>query len=246
MGIAYNTSIVAEGLVFALDAANPRSYSGSGITVNGLVSGLGGTLINGVGFSSLNGGSFFFDGTNDQISTVNIDLSSTNKVTVSCWVKVLNYREVSGSSNIVFEFSSDFNSNTGSFVAAFADGSGINDGLYPVILGIRGNSGYNYAGYSKTLVNDLSWHHWGCVFDTSLSGNENILYIDGVSRTSVITPLQSDNNANFGNYKLFIGNRDSSSIAGNANITDFKIYNRALSAQEILQNYNATKKRYGL
>ncbi len=246
MGIAYNTSIVAEGLVFALDAANPRSYSGSGITVNGLVSGLGGTLINGVGFSSLNGGSFFFDGTNDQISTVNIDLSYTNKVTVSCWVKVLNYREVNGSSNIVFEFSSDYNSNTGSFVVAFADGSGINAGLYPVILGIRGNSGYNYAGYSKTLVNDLSWHHWGCIFDTSLSGNENILYIDGISRTSVITPLQSDNSANFGNYKLFIGNRDSSIYAANANITDFKIYNRALSATEIRQNYNATKKRYGL
>jgi hypothetical protein len=245
MGIAYNTSMISDGLIFALDAANPRSYSGSGITVNGLVSGLGGTLINGVGFSSLNGGSFFFDGTNDQISTVNIDLSSTNKVTVSCWVKVLNYREVSGSSNIVFEFSSDYNSNIGSFVVAFADGSGINSNLYPVILGIR-SPGYNYAGYSKTLVNDLSWHHWGCIFDTSLSGNENILYIDGVSRTSVITPLQSDNNANFGNYKLFIGNRDSSSIAGNANITDFKIYNRALSAQEIRQNYNATKKRYGL
>jgi hypothetical protein len=79
-----------------------------------------------------------------------------------------------------------------------------------------------------------------------LSGNENILYIDGVSRTSVITPFQSDNNANFGNYKLFIGNRDASNIAANANITDFKIYNRALTQQEIRQNYNATKKRYGL
>jgi hypothetical protein len=244
MGIAYNTSMISDGLVFSIDAANTRSYSGSGITVNGLVSGLGGTLINGVGFSSLNGGSFFFDGTNDQITSADIDLSYTNKVTVSCWVKVLNYREVNGSSNIVFEFSSDFNSNTGSFVAAFADGSGINAGLYPVILGIR-SPGYNYAGYSKTLVNDLSWHHWGCIFDTSLSGNENILYIDGVSRASVITPLQSDNNANFGNYKLFIGNRDTSNIAANANITDFKIYNRALTQQEIRQNYNATKKRFG-
>ena len=245
MGIAYNTSIITDGLVFSIDAANPRSYSGSGITVNGLVSGIGGTLFNGVGFSSANNGSFFFDGTNDQISTANIDLSYTNKVTVNCWVKVLNYREVNGSSNIVFEFSSDFNSNIGSFVAAFADGSGINSGLYPVILGIR-SPGYNYAGYSKTLVNDLSWHHWGCIFDTSLSGNENILYIDGVLSTSIITPLQSDNNANFGNYKLFIGNRDSSSIPANASISDLKVYNRPLSAQEIRQNFNATRKRYGV
>ena len=77
MGIAYNTSLVTDGLVFSIDAANPRSYSGSGITVNGLVSGIGGTLFNGVGFSSANNGSFFFDGTNDQISTANIDLSYT-------------------------------------------------------------------------------------------------------------------------------------------------------------------------
>jgi len=244
MGLGHSPTIVTDGLVFSLDAANTRSYSGSGITVNGLVSGLGGTLINGVGFSSLNGGSFFFDGTNDQISTSNIDLSGTNKVTVSCWVKVLNYRETANSSNIVFELSSDFNSNTGTFVAAFADGSAIYSSLYPVVLGIRGNVGYNLAGYSKTLVNDLSWHHWACIFDTSLSGNENILYIDGVSRTSISTPLQGDNSSNFGNYKMFIGNRDSSSIAGNANITDLKIYNRALSATEIKQIYNATKRRY--
>jgi hypothetical protein len=244
MAIAYNTSIVSDGLVFALDAANSRCYSGSGLTVNGLVGGIGGTLVNGVGFTSANGGSFFFDGTNDQISTSNIDLSSTNKVTVSCWVKVLNYRETADSSNIVFEFSSNFNSNAGTFVAAFADGSAVYSSLYPVVLGIRGNSGYNLAGYSKNLVNDLSWHHWACIFDTSLSGNENILYLDGVIRSSISTPLQADNSANFGNFKLFIGNRDTSNIPGNANITDLKIYNRALTQQEILQNYNATKGRY--
>ncbi len=67
MGIAYNTSIVSDGLVFALDAANSRSYSGSGTTANGLIGGIGGTLVNGVGFSSLDSGYFSFDGTNDYI-----------------------------------------------------------------------------------------------------------------------------------------------------------------------------------
>jgi len=47
MGIAYNTSIVSSGLVFALDAANSRSYSGSGLTAYGLVSGANRTLLNG-------------------------------------------------------------------------------------------------------------------------------------------------------------------------------------------------------
>ena len=245
MAVGYNPSIVSDGLVYFIDPANLRSYSGSGNTANGLVGGLGGALVNGVGFSSANNGSFFFDGTNDQISTADINLTSTDKVTVSCWVKVLNYREVAGSSNIVFEFSSNFNSNGGTFVAAFADGSPVFSGLYPVVLGTR-YQGYNLAGYSKTLVNDLSWHHWGCIFDTSISGNENILYIDGVSRTPISTPLQSDNSSNFGNFKLFIGNRDSSSIPANCNIGQVQIYNRALSQEEILQNFNATRFRYGI
>ena len=246
MAVGYNPSIVSDGLVYFIDPANLRSYSGIGVTANGLIGGLGGALVNGTGFSSANNGSFFFDGTNDQISTAEIDLTSTNKVTVNCWVKVLNNREVAGSSNIVFEFSSNFNSNGGTFVAAFSDGSPGYSSLYPVALGIRGNVGYNIAGYSKNLVNDFSWHHWSCIFDTGVSGNENTLYIDGVSRAAISTPLQSDNSGNFGNFKLFIGNRDSSSIPANCNIGQVQIYNRALSEQEILQNFSATRFRYGI
>ena len=246
MAVGYNPSIVSDGLVFFIDSANTRCYSGSGNTANGLIGGINGTLVNGVGFTSSNNGYFSFDGTNDQISTADINLTSTDKVTVSCWIKVLNYREVYGSSNIVFEFSSNFNNNIGSFVAAFADGSPVYSSIYPIALGIRGNSGYNLVGYSKTLVNDLSWHHWTCIFDTGISGNENTLYIDGVSRAAISTPLQSDNGGNFGNFKLFIGNRDSSSIPANCNIGQVQIYNRALSQQEILQNFNATRFRYGI
>ena len=89
MAIAYNTSIVTDGLVFALDAANSRCYSGSGITFDGLIGGIGGTLVNGVGFSSANNGSFFFDGTNDYIVSPS-DSSyafGANDFTVSAWFK---------------------------------------------------------------------------------------------------------------------------------------------------------------
>ena len=113
MGLGHSPTIITDGLVFSLDAANSRSYSGSGLTAFGLIGGINGTLVNGVGFTTSNRGSFIFDGTNDQISTATINLSSTNKVSVSCWAKVLNYRETADSSNIVFEFSSNFNSNTG-------------------------------------------------------------------------------------------------------------------------------------
>ena len=52
MALQHHPRIVSNGLVGYWDAANTRSYSGSGITINGLVGGIGGTLLNGVGFSS--------------------------------------------------------------------------------------------------------------------------------------------------------------------------------------------------
>ena len=68
MGLAHSPSIISDGLIFYLDAANSRSYSGSGNTANGLVGGIGGTLVNGVGFTSSNNGLFSFDGSNDYIN----------------------------------------------------------------------------------------------------------------------------------------------------------------------------------
>ena len=244
MSIAYNTSIVTDGLIFGLDAANSRSYSGSGNTVNGLVGGIGGTLVNGVGFTSSNTGSFIFDGTNDYITTQNIDLSTTNKVTVNCWVKVLNYREVVGTANILFEFSTNFNNTNGGFVVSFADDSaGIYESTFPISLAVKGNSSYNISAFSKTLVNDLAWHHWVCIFDKSQNGIETFLYIDGVLRTPTLTPILGNNTDNFDNTIFNIAGR-SGSYNSIISFSNLQIYNKALTAQEIRQNYNATKKRY--
>ena len=69
MGIISGANLIDNGLVYSLDAANFRSYSGSGLTSNALVGGIGATLVNGVGFTSANNGSFIFDGTNDYIDT---------------------------------------------------------------------------------------------------------------------------------------------------------------------------------
>ena len=68
MGLAHSPSLVMNGLVLALDAANPKSYPGSGTTWTDL-SGRGntGTLTNGPTYSSANGGSLVFDGTNDYV-----------------------------------------------------------------------------------------------------------------------------------------------------------------------------------
>ena len=86
MGISAGPSGVSDGLVFQLDAANLRSYTGTGLTANGLVSGIGGTLVNGVGFTSSNNGSFFFDGTNDYIPIGSLG-TFYNQGTISFWIK---------------------------------------------------------------------------------------------------------------------------------------------------------------
>ena len=238
-------NIVRNGLVYYLDAAKANSYNGSGTSAYD-ISGTGATstLINGVAYSNSNGGNFIFDGTNDYLSSNNIDLTNTNKVTVTLWAKILNYRETVGGSNCLFEFSSNFNSTTGGFVVSFADdSSGIYLNTFPIVVGVKGNSNnYNLSSFSKTLVNDLGWHHWACIFDKSLSGVECSLYIDGVLRTPTITPITADNTNNFDNTTLNLSGR----FYGNHAISNLQLYNRVLSSTEILQNYNATKTRYGL
>ena len=84
MGLKHHPRVVTNGLVYYLDAANTRSYSGSGNTAYGLF-GPNGTLTNGTGYTSANSGSFFFDGTDDSI-----DFSSytPDANTVSIWVNL--------------------------------------------------------------------------------------------------------------------------------------------------------------
>ena len=88
MGLSHSPGIVIDGLIYSLDAANTRSYAGSGITANSLVGGAGSTLVNGVGFSSANNGSFFFDGTNDFLLKPADSLFNfgTGNFTISSWI----------------------------------------------------------------------------------------------------------------------------------------------------------------
>jgi hypothetical protein len=158
MGIAYNTSIVSDGLVFALDAANSRSYGGSGITINSLVGGIGGTLYNGVIYSSTTSPYFDFDGTNDYIAFPKLDtLSGKTAFTMSVFCSreggffVINQ----GTSYPESTFLSLYNST--------------------VYFSVSANSGSQSYGYY--FNNNTGYRHFVAVFDGSLSGNSNRLKI---------------------------------------------------------------------
>ena len=72
MGLSHSPSIITQNLVLCLDAANSKSYPGSGTTWYNLIpGGVNGTLTNGPTYSSANGGVIALDGVNDYISLTN-------------------------------------------------------------------------------------------------------------------------------------------------------------------------------
>jgi len=232
MGIDYNNVIVSDGLSVYLDAANTRSYSGSGITVNGLVGGIGGTLVNGIGFSNQNNGSFFYDGSDDYLRLpVNFfNPDSGTPFTVSVWFKT-------GTSGMIFGQENGATPGTGSgwVPAIYVD----TNGKLRTACFYGGNTSQSVSTIS---VNDNLWHQITVTFESSSQKS----YLDSILFGTISKTHQSYSATYY--YYLGSGKNNSWPNAGNmtlsGNISNFMFYNRALSATEVLQNYNATKGRY--
>lgn len=216
MGIDYNTIIVTDGLVLYLDAANTRSYSGSGTSSNSLVGGIGATLVNGVGFTSSNNGAFTFDGSNDYINFGNSSAVQQSSGTLSAWAKASSpgggYRGIIAKQGAYGLFYTD------SVLVA-----------YDWVADAPRSTGVNIA--------DNTWKNVVLTYQSGVSNGTRI-YINGVSvLTTTITVLNQTGN-------LFGGAEANAGQYASCQISSFNIYNRALSATEVLQNYNATKGRY--
>jgi hypothetical protein len=216
MGIDYNNIIVSDGLVLYLDAANTRSYSGSGTSSNSLVGGIGATLVNGVGFTSSNNGAFTFDGSNDYINFGNSSAVQQSSGTLSAWAKASSpgggYRGIIAKQGAYGLFYTD------SVLVA-----------YDWAADAPRSTGVNIA--------DNTWKNVVLTYQSGVSNGTRI-YINGVSvLTTTITVLNQTGN-------LFGGAEANAGQYAACQISLFNMYNRALSATEVLQNYNATKGRY--
>ena len=222
--------IVTSGLVLLLDAGIPESYPGSGTTWTDL-SGNGnhGTLTSGPTYSSADGGSLVFDGTDDYVinsSTTNIPVGSSSR-TIEFWV----YPK--GDTNV--------------FVVNGTGGVGSTQ-IYSVQF--YNLSGTRYLFTAAPAANNLTisgaqlptlnaWNH--IVFGNS--GQDYFYYVNGVLQTSGTFPVT----LNTVGQKYLIGKRtDFASNTMNANMARVSIYNRALSGAEITQNFNALRNRYGV
>jgi hypothetical protein len=242
--------LVTNGLVLYLDAADRTSYPAYGTTWRDLLRSNNGTLTNGPTFDSANGGSIVFDGVDDIANFGNVNLSETNKISISFWCKIINYTETPNTGHLIFEISTNFNSVNTGFLISYADDS--NPAFldqYPLLLALKGDVGYTIPAFNKNLVNDSKWHHYVCLFDkTQVANDECKLYLDGILRTPIFYPsgLMSNNTNNFGNDPLFLAARSGGIAPSNIQLSNFYIYNRVLSAAEVAQNFNAQRQRFNI
>lgn len=219
MGIISGVNAVNNGLIFSIDAANTRGYPGTGLTSNGLVVGIEATLVNGVGFTSTNKGVFNFDGTNDYIHFGTLTANTTGSATVSCWIKTtMSSQAMPISLNAYGVIYINRFTNSG-YILPFFDGT-------------TGNN--TSADISTISVNDGVWH----MITGTNNGTVTSIYIDGQFNKS----FNESYIASTDTYNSFGGQVITNFFSGS--ISQVQIYNRALSAAEILQNYNSTKRRY--
>ena len=228
MAFIHSPKVVTDGLVLYLDSGNRNSYPRTGTSWKDLTTnGYNGTLTNGPTFSGANLGTFVFDGTDDnvQLGTASTFLP-TSAITINCWAKT----------NVVQVYKKIFVNVTAGTASVNGLYFSIGPSPYNIYFGVITNIGNQYAGTS-TDPSTTSFSNFCGTYD----GSNIRLYING---TLLATQSQTGtiNNGGIGR----ISGYDSNAETWNGNISTFSIYNRALTATEILNNYNATKSRFGL
>lgn len=216
--------IITSGCVLSLDAADKLSYKGSGTSWYDLSGNSNtGTLTNGPTFSAGNQGSIVFDGVDDYVNCNNSSNLQITQASISAWVKTtittVNYYGI-----LVKQ------SNYGLFVY------GGNLATYD-----WGNLTLRDSGVS---IANGQWKYLTMTFTTSTGtpSNNAIFYINGVVVSTFTIKWSNDT------QPLIVGMGGSPSVPGQlfpGNVAIAQVYNRALSASEVLQNYNATKNRFG-
>jgi hypothetical protein len=235
--VAGGPNITTNGLVLCLDAADPLSYPGSGTTWRDLSgNGNNGTLTGGPTFDSANGGSIVFDGSDDFVEIpfstywdTNVFGTATN-FTLECWYKP----DVFENWDTPIEKSQSSGWYSRSEGAAIWTNSNSIQGVFS--SGVDGNPVGSVVILSYTTTS-LRWYY--IVFTGD--GTTLRLYVDGIQRATglVASRTVAVNNGNVGPR---LGRRQYM----DGQMALVRLYTRGITSTEILQNYNATKTRFGL
>ena len=225
MSVGYNPKIVSNGLIYCLDAANVKSYPGTGTVWTDLIRQSVGTITNSPTFSSSDaGGAFAFSAASSQFVDVNIDLDNVFSagITMQAWIKVPSYV--------------GFNR-----ILTVRDAAGTG---YTYFIQISSTTGViqfgTAAGQFTNGLTAVGTNTWVNVAGTCTYGASSIkIYLNGIDNTGSATGTPAYT-ANVGS--LYIARLTTN--YSNITLSNAQIYNRALTEQEILQNYNALKGRF--
>ena len=224
MGAFGGPDIVTDGLVFALDPGSERCYPGTGTPVYNLINNAIGNLRNGTTYITSNGGAFDFDGSDDFIEFSDDTNLNNQTLTMESWVKLdttLYQRAFIFEKGSVNTQYSNFQENNGNFFFR-------TKGLSTEDLGLN-------------LTNHVSageWFHIVCTYGSGVK----YVYINGVAITTQ-TGLTGTIPTN--TTGLFLGAYGpGTSYFMDGKIAVSRVYNTALTAAEVLQNYNAQKNRF--
>jgi hypothetical protein len=227
-------NIVTSGLVLYLDAANPESYVSGSTAWNDISrGGNNGTLVNGPTFNSGNGGSIVFDGVDDLVTVPDTPTLNTTSGTISVWFFNLGTYTTSNQAAEIVNKHTAVGSLNGYGITLVNSSGTINAGGYVK------NATTNYSLTLGSTILPSVWYNVTLTFQTN---NQLIFYTNGTFSTSISVGSLTTNT-----QPLRIGtSNDTFWSPFNGRVATTQIYNRALSATEVLQNYNATKTRFGL
>ena len=228
MGLAHGAQEplgVRDGLVLYLDAANARSYPKSGTTwFDRSGNGNNGTLVNGVGYNSDNFGSIVFDGVNDTVNFGDVLDIGLSNWTVSTWIK----------------------SSTKHFARIVAKNNLGSDGWW---IGVSPAGSFNIGidtVFGTSSVYDYDTKGWINLVGVWNRSSFAVIYANTVNLGNIVD-ISSKSSTNLQtSFNLRVSGRDVGGGYFNGNIAQASIYNRALTPQEIQQNFNATRSRFSI
>ncbi|NWJ44003.1 LamG domain-containing protein [Marine Group I thaumarchaeote] len=204
-----------------LDAADKNSYPGCGTTWSDLSpNGNNGTLTNGPTFDSGNGGSIDFDGSNDIVTTNLVPSFTSSNATQIAWVY--------------------YNSTPGGFGSH-------NSRRFYMGFQNQGNLGWGYNNvnnWSSGVSHNASINEW-CMIAIVGENGTTYPYVNGESLGVGFTYSTASGTEPNTTYQLGrVTGGDLGYLDGK--IASVHIYNKALTAAEVLQNYNAQRSRFGV
>jgi hypothetical protein len=245
MAVLYNPGIVTDGLVLCLDAANLKSYPGSGVTWSEISNrSNNATLINGATFGFYNNGYIRCDGTNDYIEV--LDSSSldfgANNFTVEYWFRKL--QSTSGGYGNIWgpnKWNLGSAPGTNEWTLGIGDGSSGNTNKYEFSIAATTNTIYGIQSSDQLLIN--TWYQLIGMRD----GANLKLFLNGILKINQ-NPSGMTAGTAVANVErnLRINNSQINNLYTNADSAVCRIYNRALSDTEVLQNFNALRGRFGI